>query len=565
MTQILMIAPIGSSAGARRPPQDIAQSLHGLGHQVSILALHTRTKLRAPRAGVDEPPPSGPRTLDLRIPPLGRALPTALDMALRRTLPAALRRSGLPRPDAMVVSAADTSIVVARVLSVLYGVPYVLLLDESTPVGARRSDRFEQLLIQSVQDATAVVATTRELAEQLRRRFVLSNVQVRPGDSANARAESLSSMCTQAMSTAQGRRMVFHAPYPLDPAPASASRQRPNKMLAAFTENGFQVHRITGDPFQRALAFRDLRRRVAGGQAIDFVYSENSTQPNVLATSLKRGLAPFLEARLIGFCARRAIPFGQFYRDVYWRFPEKQAAVPAPRRIAMQVAYRADLAVLRGSHAHVFVPSLPMARIIPFDERRCTALPPGAQVRESPTPRGLQLLYVGGVGLGHEIDEALGALREVEQAHLTMVVPRPAWESHRERYSPLLTDRVTVVHAGSEELQELYDGASVGLLLVEPNDYRRFAVPMKMYEYLGQGKPTLASRDTLAGALVEEMEIGFTATNTQSEISALLERLRDDPAVLDGAIERVLSLRHEHTWAMRARTVTEVLAGRPGV
>jgi hypothetical protein len=564
MTQILMIAPIGSTTVARRHQQDLALSLHGLGHEISVLAPHTPTRLRARRAGVHERPPATLPTLELRIPPLGCALPAAFDAALRRMLPAALRRSALSRPDAMVVSAVDTSVVVARVLSVLYGVPYVLMLDDSVLAPARRSDRFEQLLAHSVQDATAVAATSPELAEQLRRRFSLSTVQVRPAESADALAESVSSMCIRAMSTAQGRRMVFHAPYPLDPAPTSASRQRPNKMLAAFSEEGFQVHRVTGDPFQRALGVRDLRRRVAGGQAIDFVYSENSTQPNVLATSLKRGVAPLLEARLIGFCERRAIPFGQFYRDVYWRFPEKQSAVPGPRRLAMRIAYRTDLAVLRRSHAQLFVPSLPMARIIPFDERRCTALPPGAQVRQSPSPPGLQLLYVGGVGPGHEIDEALRALREVEQAHLTMVVPRPAWESHRERYAPLLTDRVRVIHAGSEELSELYDGASAGLLLVEPNEYRRFAVPMKMYEYLGQGKPTLASRGTLAGALVDEMGIGFTATNAQDEISALLERLLEDSAMLDDVRERVRSLRHEHTWAMRARTVAEVLTGRCG-
>src|SRR5690606_41565480 len=60
-----------------------------------------------------------------------------------------------------------------------------------------------------------------------------------------------------------------------------------------------RVHRLTGLPFQRSLALADLRRRIAAGQEIEFLYSENSTQPNLLATSLRAGIAPWLEARIL--------------------------------------------------------------------------------------------------------------------------------------------------------------------------------------------------------------------------------------------------------------------------
>lgn len=561
MTQILMIAPTSPSSPRRRQHQDLAIALQSLGHQVSVLS--PRSGLRRRRRSDGRRPVAQGEIPNhfVEVPQLGRFLPSVLDAALRKVLPSTVIRAGMPRPDVMVVSAVDSSIVVARVLSVLYGVPYVLVLDQRDLLVEQRGDRFEQLLALSVQETSVVAATTPELVEQLRERFTLTSVQLSAGESTGSLAHTADALCARAVKIARGQRMVFHAPYPLDPAPASASRQRPNKMLAAFVENGHQVHRITGNPFQRTMAYRDLRRRVSAGQQVEFVYSENSTQPNVLATSIRHGFAPLLEARILAFCDRNEIPFGQFYRDVYWRFAESQASVSWPRRVLMQVAYRADLELLRRSHAHLFLPSMPMAPIVPFDVGRTTALPPGAPLHDSTTPTGIELLYVGGIGAGYALDEGLRALQEVEEARLTMVVRRQEWEAHRERYEPLLTERVKVVHAGADELQELYDQASACLLLVAPDGYRRFAVPLKLYEYLGYGKPTLASQGTLAGDLVEEMGSGFTVPNAHEDIAALLRRLAKDPALLERAAEHARAARLRNTWVMRAKLVAEVLTG----
>lgn len=568
MTQLLLIAPTERDPAATRRHSDLASSLQRLGHRPTVLVPRPTTPRSALRRSSQEAAPvvpaSGIPTHVLDLPPIGRALPRLFDAALRRALPRALRGMGIVRPEVIVISSLDASTILARVLSVRYGIPYVLVLDDSSQLHEEtrgRGARFEQLLAQSVQDAS-IAAASLDLAEPLRRRFTLPTVQVLPGGAEGERPAAVSTLCEQALRIARGRRMVFHAPYPLDPAPTSASRQRPNKMLAAFAENGHQVHRITGTPFQRALAYRDVRRRVAAGQTLDFLYSENSTQPNVLASSLKRGIAPLLEARILWYCDRHGIPFGQFYRDVYWRFAEQQASVPQPRLLLMQLAYRADLLALRFSRAHLFLPSLPMAPIVPFAANRSSALPPGAPVHDSPSPRGLELLYVGGVGSGYALDEGLRALQQVEQATLTMVVRPDEWATHRARYEPLLSDRVTVLHAGSDELQEIYDRASACLLLVAPDGYRRFAVPLKLYEYLGYGKPTLASQGTLAGDLVEEMGTGFTVPNSAEDITALLQRLAADPSLLESAAERARAARLQHTWAMRARTVADVLTGR---
>lgn len=564
MTEILIIAPVEPSEFAtdHRASQDVlAEQLWAMGHSVDVLAPYLGSERSDVRAGTGARQERGMLRIPVALPPRGRSMPRKLDADLFRRLPARLRGAGLRRPDLLVVSAVDASVIVARTLSILHGVPYLLLLDGSSPVEEGTPSRYEQLLAQSVQDASVVAASTPELAQELRARFTLPAVDVVDPVGPDAPA-ALASIVAATTASAEGPRMVFHAPYPLDPAPRSASRQRPNKMLAAFRENGQQVHRVTGTPYQRALGYRDLRRRIARGQRIEYAYSENSTQPNVLATSLRQGFAPLLEARIIAYCRRHRLPFGQFYRDVYWRFAESQASAPLLRRAMMQFAYRVDLQVLRRLGAHMFLPSLAMAPIVPFDADRSSALPPGSPVHDSTSPGGLELLYVGGIGAGYALDEGLRALQDVEQATLTMVVRRQEWEAHRDRYAPLLTERVRIVHAGSDELQELYDRASACLLLVAPDGYRRFAVPLKLFEYLGYGKPILASEGTLAGDMVDRMGSGFTVANRQEDIAELLLRLAADPGLLRAAAARARAAGVENTWSMRARKVAEVLTGR---
>lgn len=536
-----------------------ARALRDLGHEVVVLQLSTSPVHRSLRAESTSSRTEGIDLLSVELPPLPGPLRRLLPGLLRRTLPRALRVRGVIRPDLLHADAELTAASAAQTLSVLSGVPQLILAQDEH--GSAPSDRRDSAVLGHALQEAVTVAATPHAARQLQRTWVLPALDVLPDGGWQEQARALAALSTRALETAVGPRMVFHAPYALEPAPSSASRQRPNKMLEAFSRTGYRVHLMTGDPGQRRRDFAELRLRRRAGQPLAFVYSENSTQPNLLSTSAFRGLAPLLEARLLEWCARNAIPFGQFYRDVYWRFSEKQSSVAPMRRLLMQAAYRFDLAALRRFGAHFFVPSMQMAPIVPVPVSRCTELPPGAQISSTEPGAGLRLLYVGGVGPGHEIDECLAALRDVEQSHLTMVVPHAAWEAHRERYLPLLTERVRVLHANAGELAELYDGVSACLLLVEPNEYRDFAVPMKLYEYLGHGKPTLASQRTLAGTIVEDLGIGFTAPNERTQIAALLERLLEDPAELDLCADRVRRVRHEQSWAARARTVDAELTG----
>ena len=354
--------------------------------------------------------------------------------------------------------------------------------------------------------------------------------------------------------------MAFHAPYRIDRFPKGASRLRPKKMLESFRENGWRVHHITGTPAERAAGYRDLRVRTRHGQAPAFLYSENSTQPNLLAMSVRDGLAPLLEARILAFARRTQIPSGEFYRDIYWRYSTKGAK--DARSLAMKLLYRVDLAVLHATKTWMFLPSEAMAPVVPCPADRSSALPPGSEIRESRTPEGLHLFYVGGLGADYGLHQCVEAVAATEGVTLTMCVPPAQWEKHRGEYEHLLSDRITVVHAGPHELGEHYDRASACVLFVEPTEYRTFAAPVKFYEYLGAGKPILLSEGTRAGDVGEDLGIGVAVPYTAEDFAALLRRLVDEPAELERLAARAREVRHAQTWRARADVAARTLLER---
>ncbi len=352
--------------------------------------------------------------------------------------------------------------------------------------------------------------------------------------------------------------MVFHAPFEIPAHGNSASRVRPRKMREAFRTT-HRVIDLSGSPKDRAQAFGELRRQVKGGARVAFAYSENSTQPNVFASPIAEGMSPGLEARIFLFLRRAGIPFGQFYRDIYWRFPEKTGGRGRLKGAIYTAAYLADLAVLRLARAHVFLPSLPMARYVP-QLRQVSELPPASDPVDSAQPEPLRLLYVGGLGPHYRLHLLVEAMARHRQASLTICVPEANWQAVAVQYEPL-PGNVSVRHESGEGLEALYDDANAGVIVVQPDEYWEFAVPMKFYEYQAHGKAVVATRGTYAGELVERAGIGEAISYTAEAIDELVRSWSAGMTVLQFA-DVASRARSAHTWASRAATVARTLTGK---
>ena len=359
--------------------------------------------------------------------------------------------------------------------------------------------------------------------------------------------------------------IVYHAPFPLDREASSASGIRPVRMLDAFRELGYTVLDVTGSARERSRRLRALRDRLQGGERIEFLYSECATIPTMLTEPRHLPPHPFVDPALMRLMHRHGVPTSLFYRDIYWAFPDYRERVGTAMAAAMGCVYRYDLAWYTRYIDRLYLPSARMGTHVPgFPEDRMAPLPPGCEiVDEAPSSRadgGLHLLYIGGLGGHYRLQECLRAVVDVPGASLTICTRPDQWESAGDQYAAMVESaggRIDVVHRSGEELTALYERADACVLFVEPDPYREFASPVKLYEYLGRGKPVIASQGTLAAEVVGAADAGWTLPYDASELAGLLRRLLEQPHEIAQAAHRAQGAREEHTWLSRARAVAD--------
>ena len=363
------------------------------------------------------------------------------------------------------------------------------------------------------------------------------------------------------------KRMIYHHPLPLTEDATSASGIRPVQMKRAFEKLGYEVWDVTGFTKERAHHAADVRHALRHGTRFDFCYSESSTMPMSMTNPNHLPTRPFLDLSLFRTLRRHGIPVGHFLRDIYWRFPDYRQSVAFPKREAALLAYQWDMWVLRHHVDHVFLPSPEMAEHVNLGRTPFTALPPGHDYPEpldGPTS-GLSLFYVGGIGAHYRMHQLVAGVRKASSEgidiRLTLCVRPDDWEAVQHEYADQACPAIRVVHTQGSGLRKHFLDANIASLLVEPTDYWRLAVPVKLFEYIGAGKPILATKNTLTGRKVEEESLGWAIDNTSDALVELLTRLQNDPGEVERMRQKVLARREEHSWENRARQVAATLQG----
>lgn len=361
------------------------------------------------------------------------------------------------------------------------------------------------------------------------------------------------------------RRMIYHHPLPFDPGATSASGIRPQLMRAAFVELGYEVWDVVGYTSERRERADEVKHALRGGVGFDFCYSESSTMPMTMTNPNHLPVDPWLDAGFFRHLRGHGVPVGQFLRDIFWRFPEYREDLSWAHYHAAIAAYRFDMWTLRHHVDHVFLPSLPMAEHVNLGRTPISTLPPG-HAHEEPIPgpeQGLSLFYVGGLGHNYDLRELFHAVAELHDegldVRLTVCVRPDEWEKLKDRHLPLMNEATQVVHAHGAGLREHFARTNVAALPVNPSEYWQLAVPVKLYDYVGAGKPVLAPAGTLAGAIVAEQELGWTVGHDPAAIRALLKELATSPERIRAARDAVIERRDAHTWRLRAEQVASTL------
>ena len=104
-------------------------------------------------------------------------------------------------------------------------------------------------------------------------------------------------------------RLIFHIPLKIDRNDPSASQIRPQKLMKAFADLGWEMDVVEGSGRDRKQQIAKIKRKIRQGVHYDFVYSESSTMPTLLTEPHHLPIYPCLDFGFLSFCKRHGIPW----------------------------------------------------------------------------------------------------------------------------------------------------------------------------------------------------------------------------------------------------------------
>lgn len=359
-------------------------------------------------------------------------------------------------------------------------------------------------------------------------------------------------------------KIIFHSPLPLNPEATSASGIRPLMMLKAFRDQGYEVDLITGYGAERKKCIQNIKKNILNGQKYEFMYSESSTMPTALTEKNHLPKYPLLDFMFFRFCKKHNIEIGLFYRDIYWLFDDYGSNLSFVKKHISTFFYKFDLYFYKKYLNKLYLPATAMGQYLPHHlQPLVDALPPGHNGYINSNARmdqeGINILYIGGMNSHYEMIELFKAVSSIPDVSLTICTRKDEWQSVKEIYKDYLSNNINITHKSGKELIPLYNKATITSLFVKPIEYRSFAAPVKLYEYIGFEKPIISSSRTHAASFVLENDIGWSVNYDAQDLCNLLNILLNNPELINDKIDNIAKIQFSHTWLARSKKVTNDL------
>lgn len=364
-------------------------------------------------------------------------------------------------------------------------------------------------------------------------------------------------------------KCIYHIPIPLDPNAKSASGIRPQKMLQAFKDIGYDVTVVSGYARERKKVFDKIKKQVKNGVEFEFLYSESSTMPTILTEPHHMPTHPFIDFSLFRFCKKQGIKIGLFYRDIYWKFDTYKEKVHGFKFWGALVSYRYDLLQYGKFLDKLYVPSQKVFPYLDYSglKNKLDTLPPGCDIRDGleeekcTTLRNfkndpIQIFYVGGLGGQYQISELLEAVKDNPLCEVTVCCRQEDWENNQEKLGKYCQfSNIHIIHESGKNLDKYYEKTDICSLLFKPDIYIEMAMPYKAFEYLSWLKPVLVSKGTAIGEFVEQYDTGWAIDYTASDIKNMLNQLIENPDLLYQKRKQCIEVKKENLWIKRAEKV----------
>jgi len=220
---------------------------------------------------------------------------------------------------------------------------------------------------------------------------------------------------------------------------------------------------------------------------------------------------------------------------------------------------------MRSSLDCLFLPSQRMATHFPryFRCPPIHALPPGCvqqPLSDSKPFRGVGF-YVGGILPPiYNLDPLFRVMAQLPEWKLNLVCREDEYQAAKDIYPWSERTNISVVHASGSRVAEMLREADLFLWLYEPDPYREFAMPVKIFEAMGASLPIITNQNDASGNFIARENIGWAAESVDGCVE-IIRRLSNSPHLLAEKRQMVLKAQERHTWRRRAETVAQILSG----
>ena len=366
-------------------------------------------------------------------------------------------------------------------------------------------------------------------------------------------------------------KCIVHIPNYIDPDGKSGSSKRPVKMIQAFRNCGYEVDCVVGYGVERKKKIEEIKKQILEGQKYDFLYSESSTMPTLLTEKDHIPRYPFLDFGFLKLCHRHGIKIGLFYRDIQWKFSIYTDNVSWYKKIISIPLYCYDLIEYKKYVDILYLPTSKMAEYLNCDKlaNKARVLMPGAEFGTGLDEveknldfkkRPISILYVGGVDRIYDLKEFFCTVQKMEQEVYAVVCCRQEeWEEAQKKYAPYLGKNVKIIHESGKRLLPYYQKADLCCAFAGKGEYMSMAMPVKIFEYLGNLIPILATSGTVSGDFVKKEDIGWSIEYNEQALEQCLRKIISNPEILRQKRENQKKILKFHTWEARARQVIQDL------
>lgn len=298
---------------------------------------------------------------------------------------------------------------------------------------------------------------------------------------------------------------------------------------------------------------------------IKLVYEESLSAPASLDSP--KSTARVSLRRLI---VKNNLPYYVFFRDIYQAYPVYETLVKDQALQRFKVLREEAIDMMK-SACKIYTPSegfiyeMFVRGMLPqTDKMMLDVLPPAINSAShilngdyvSGSNEVIKIVYSGGMGEFYDFSNFLKAMSLCKTLPIEfhLYIKRSELERSRHIYGHEVDNASNIkIHTGS--LLAINMQFDLGMSLFDNDEYRKMAVPVKVFDYASLNLPQIVGTNNEACKIVSQYDIGFTLENSVEEIVKFLIKISENRKILQSKQANIEKFRGENCWENRVATV----------